>query len=581
MDIYTPWYENEYKPWLAATHPGEPAGSIWSWNTGADTASQKAALDQRYIDALAAYNKQYGTSIAPDQSVLGANAQPNQTVGAPGEPGGWLNKIVSSDLGKLALLGGGLYLGGGLLSGLGGTTAAGAGAGGMDALMAGAEAVGSGAGYGSAMGGMMGAGAAAAPMLSGAGSGYGAAMGSMVNSAPVASTGMDALMAGAEGIGSGAGYGAAMGSMTGAGLAGAGSMDALMKEAEAIGSGAGYGAAMGSVVDGGLLSKLGSGIGTVANALGTTPGGLLGTALNGLGGYLNTRNANEAAKTMADAQIKAAQIAADAAKFRPVGVTTNFGSSNFGYDGNGNLVSAGYTLDPRLQAQQNQIMSSLPGLLNQFTGSQAATAGMGTAGQRAMALGNQYLAADPQAQAAKFMSEQEALLAPRNAETLANLRSNLAATGRMGLMVGGDAGMMAANPELQAYYNALKQQQLQLAANATQGGMDYAKFGAGLAGTGGDLLSSMYKTQANAMTPYSTGLSTANDIEGLGQNAMNLGTSIGAKTSTATANAGNYIANGMINSANTLKQQQMDAGSPWGNLLSGLGTALPNYKFGN
>ena len=66
------------------------------------------------------------------------------------------------------------------------------------------------------------------------------------------------------------------------------------------------------------------------------------------------------------------------------------------------------------------------------------------------------------------------------------------------------------------------QQDAQLAANATQGGMDYAKFGIGTVGSGGDMLSSMYKTQTNAASPYTTALNTANTIEGMGQNAMTL-----------------------------------------------------------
>ena len=328
----------------------------------------------------------------------------------------------------------------------------------------------------------------------------------------------------------------------------------------------------------GVASTVGAGAASTAGLLSGVSGGALRTGLGLAGSYLNANAANDAASTQAQAQIRAAQIAADAAKFRPVGVTTNFGSSQFNYDANGNLVQAGYNLSPQLQAQQNQIMGASGGLLNQYTGVQAATAPMGQAAQTAMTLGQGYLSTDPLAQAQKYMADQQTVLSGSRASSLAELRARMAATGRTGLMTGGDAGMSAANPEMNAYYNAQLQQDRELAAAATQGGMDYAKFGAGMVGTGGDLLSSMYGTQVNAASPYTTALNTANTIEGMGQNAMNLGTSIGAKSSTAAAQAGMLTANGITNAAATMAPS--NAYSPWGALLTGGANALQNYKFG-
>ena len=51
-----------------------------------------------------------------------------------------------------------------------------------------------------------------------------------------------------------------------------------------------------------------------------------------LGGFLGGQSSSNAANTSAQAQLEAARIAADAARFRPVGVTTRFGASNFGFD---------------------------------------------------------------------------------------------------------------------------------------------------------------------------------------------------------------------------------------------------------
>lgn len=318
-----------------------------------------------------------------------------------------------------------------------------------------------------------------------------------------------------------------------------------------------------------------AGAGTGLFGSGITGGQLLSGGLSLAGGLLSGNAAANAARTSADAQIRAAQIAADAAKFKPVGVSTNFGSSRFGYDQNGNLINAGYSLSPQLQAQQNTLMGASNPLLSQFTGSQAATAPMGQAAQSLFGLGNQYLQTTPEQQAAKFMQEQQALLAAPRANQLADIQARLNAQGRGGLSIGGNAGQMAANPELAAYYNALQQQDLGLAANATQGGMDYAKFGGGLVGLGGDMLNSMYGVQSNAYQPYATALGGAAKIEGLGQQALDTGINIGAKGTASNALSGQLMMNGLNNAAATM--QDVNKISPWGTVLTSAGGMLNNY----
>ena len=49
---------------------------------------------------------------------------------------------------------------------------------------------------------------------------------------------------------------------------------------------------------------------------------LISGGLSLLGGAMQGDSARRAAQTSADAQIRAAQIAADSARFRPVGITT-------------------------------------------------------------------------------------------------------------------------------------------------------------------------------------------------------------------------------------------------------------------
>lgn len=314
---------------------------------------------------------------------------------------------------------------------------------------------------------------------------------------------------------------------------------------------------------------------SVPSFLSSGAGALLSGGAQLAGGLLSGNAAKGAAQTSADAQLQAARIAADAAKFRPVGVTTNFGSSNFGYDTNGNINSAGYSLSPQLKSQQNTLMGASNPLLSQFTGAQAATAPMGQAANTMMGLGNSYLSTTPQQQAQQYMNEQQALLAAPRANELAGIQERLNAQGRGGLAIGGNVGQMATNPEYAAYYNALRQQDLELASKATQAGMDYAKFGGNMVSAGGNMLNSMYGTQSAAFTPYNTALGGAADIEKLGQNAMDTGINIGAKGTAANAQSGLLLANGMTNAAHTM--QPANAYSPLGTGLMNIGNTLGQY----
>jgi len=60
-----------------------------------------------------------------------------------------------------------------------------------------------------------------------------------------------------------------------------------------------------------------------------------------LGGYLQGQSSKSAANTQADAQREAARLAAEEARFRPVGVTTRFGSSQFQTGPDGRVSGAG------------------------------------------------------------------------------------------------------------------------------------------------------------------------------------------------------------------------------------------------
>lgn len=404
---------------------------------------------------------------------------------------------------------------------------------------------------------------------------------------------------------------------------------------------------------------------------------LIGGGASLLGGLFGGSSARRAAQTQADAQTRAAQLAAEEARFRPVGVTTRFGASNFTTDANGRVSGAGYTLDPQLAGYQNRFLGlagqgltqaeqaqqqfaplqgaaqglfglgqqyltqpadqRLGGIANQYLGAQP-NFGVGQIGQRLLgqgqdqqlldiarqqfgavptdigargaeflrqgqdqqitdiarqqfnavptdigargaeflrqgqdqqlidiarqqlgpsvgaqaltSLGQQYVAQTPQEAAQQFMSQQQNLLAPSRERQFAQLQNQLFNTGRGGLAVGatgerpsGAAGLGAASPELEAYYNAIAQQDAGLAAQAQQAGQQQSAFGAGLLsqgqalgqsqlGFGADLLA---RQQAAEAARVGLGAGLTAQQQALGQSQIGFGADLLARQQAAEA----------------------------------------------
>jgi len=210
-----------------------------------------------------------------------------------------------------------------------------------------------------------------------------------------------------------------------------------------------------------------------------------------LGGAMAGDSARSAARTSAAAQIRAAQIAADAARFRPVGITTRYGTSKFQTDAQGNVIGAGYNVSPELQAYQNRLQALTSGALTQAEQAQQQYAPLQQGAQGLFGLGQQYLAQSPQQVAAQYMQQQQDLLAPSRERSMAQLQNQLYQQGRGGLSVGatsarpsGAAGFGAASPEMEAYYNAMAQQDAQLAAQCSTGWSTECGFWYGIVGSG-------------------------------------------------------------------------------------------------
>jgi hypothetical protein len=264
-----------------------------------------------------------------------------------------------------------------------------------------------------------------------------------------------------------------------------------------------------------------------------------------LGGYLQGESAKDAAETQANAQRESAQISANEARFRPVGITTRFGQSNFQYGPGGQVTGAGYAISPEMRAYQDRLMALSGQGLTQAEQAQQQFAPLQAGAQGLFGLGQQYLAQSPQEAAQQYMARQQELLAPTRERQMAQLQNTLFQQGRSGLSVGatgarpsGAAGLGATTPEMEAYYNAMAQQDALLASEAMQAGQKQTAFGAGLLGTAGNLLTQSYGGQVDALSPYKAYLGGVGSLEAQGQNALELGSALGGRIANPTgANA--------------------------------------------
>lgn len=355
------------------------------------------------------------------------------------------------------------------------------------------------------------------------------------------------------------------------------------------------------------------------------------------GSVISSNASRSAAQTSANAQLEAARLSAEAQRFRPVGISTRFGTSTFEMGPEGYLQSAGYTVDPQLQALQSRLLSSatagpraitrqIPQVPEGYsltppaptggglgpiyaavqprdgfqyayspTGerievpvttqttyepaqgytpeefAQAAQPLMGTA-TSLFNLGGQYLATSPEQAAQDYMRQQQALLAPGRERALSTVRGRLFGQGRGGLGVQTGTGTAPTSPELQAYYNALAQQDAQLAAQADEFGRQRTLFGTQLYGRGTELLGQLPTLITQGYGPVQTQLGLAAEIERLGQAPLDIGAQLGGRSATAGANVGQSLLTGGLGAARTL--QQANQYSVPGALLTGFGQQL-------
>jgi hypothetical protein len=266
---------------------------------------------------------------------------------------------------------------------------------------------------------------------------------------------------------------------------------------------------------------------------------LITPALQTTGGLLQQQTSREAAQkaqAMIDAETTAAK---QAAMFRPIGMTTRFGTSNFGFDPvTGQLTSAGYTLSPEAKAAQDRFVKLAESSLQQAEGAEALFAPLKTGAASLFSLGQGYLAKTPEQVASDYLKGQMSLLQPGREMELANLQNKLFQQGRSGVAVAQGGTYGDTTPELQALYNARARQEAELAAGAQRAGQQDVLFGAGLLGQGSTALGNYYAGQTAAYSPYKTALGEVQNLEQLAQQPLTMGIGLGEKSAQAGYNVG-------------------------------------------
>ena len=333
------------------------------------------------------------------------------------------------------------------------------------------------------------------------------------------------------------------------------------------------------------------------------------------GTYLASENAKKGAQSQANAynqlselQYQRAQEAAGKVpEFRPVAVTSSFGTPTYAYDENGRLTSVGSAASPWLSSLQTQgqgmagqyLILQQQALMNPAgmnASNQAFNAAQGLYGLAGSAMPTSY---DTTQATQDYYNQMQGLVAPGREQQLASTRQSLFNKGRQGLAIGATqaGGLQATNPEMAAYYNAVAQQDANLAMQSKSNaladlqarqGMGLGLFQAGLQQTagGGNALNQYYTNIGAAQSPYTTGMAQLSSLENMVNQPVALGMQYGGNvTNQANTIADAYIraagAGGAAASSGINAQYNADVINPWAGALMGAGSALGKANWGN
>jgi hypothetical protein len=293
-----------------------------------------------------------------------------------------------------------------------------------------------------------------------------------------------------------------------------------------------------------------------------------------VGGLLQTEEDKAAAQLAAQNVTAATQAGVAGSQFRPVGMTTTFGTLESTIDPiTKQLLSVKSKPSDLVQGLQNRFVKLANQGLTQAEQAQQQFAPLQTGAQNLFGLGNQYISQSPQDVAQNYINQQMQLLQPSREVELANLQNRLQQQGRGGLSVAQGGTMGATTPELQALYNARAQQEAILAANAQQAGQQNVLFGAGLLGQGSQAMGQYYGGQQAAYAPYTTAFGQVQNLESLAQQPLMIGAQLGQQASTAGYRAGSLGVQG-AQAAGALSTGKAATTNPYASLFSGFDPAF-------
>ena len=304
--------------------------------------------------------------------------------------------------------------------------------------------------------------------------------------------------------------------------------------------------------------------------MGSSIASFAGPVLGTIGGLISGSKGADASKGQAEALRAAGVRSSEMAQFRPIGLRTGFGTSNFRVNDLGQVTEAGYTLNPELEALRNRFTTGATGY--DPTRLQQLTEPIYGGAASLFNLGGSYLGATPQDVAAKYISDRQGLLQPSRAAEFGRIQARNFATGRGGLGVQTGTGGAPSNPALQAYYNSIFQQDKQLAAEAETEAMNRIRFGGELYGAGGKLASGIPSLFSGSFLPISTQLELAKSVEGFGQQPYQMSLDLANAQSGAGARAGQLYLSPQQAAAEAYRKYE--SYSPLGTAFSGLGSAM-------
>lgn len=311
--------------------------------------------------------------------------------------------------------------------------------------------------------------------------------------------------------------------------------------------------------------------------LGDVVKAVAGPVLNIAGGLLGGSKAADAAKSQAEALRAAGLRASEMAQFRPIGITTGFGTSRFAVDDLGRVTEAGYELTPQLQAIGSRLLTDAgqydPTRLQQTT--EPLYGGVSSL----FNIGQSYLGQNPQEIAQRFMQQRQALLTPSREAQFAGLQARNFARGTGGLGVQTGTGSAPANPALQAYFNAVARQDQEIAAQAEEEARRQIQFGGDVYGAGSRLAATIPSLFSASFLPLETQLALARTTESMGQQPFQLSLDLARAQSGAGASAGQLYMQPQLPAANAYAQYQ--SYSPAATALSSFGSMFGGGNFGS